>query len=222
MKTMNRKIRRYTENYYSAKEESWNIGSHAFGLFLSLIGVIILLYNAWQLQSLKIFIAFLIYGIGVITMFLASTLYHSSKDPRIRSRLNVFDHGAIYLTIAGSYTPISLLTLPSSWGIPLLIAVWTIAATGIILKFFFIGRFPKISTVMYVLMGWVIVVAIKPLITNMETNGLIWLLAGGVAYSVGAILYQTKKIKFNHAIFHFFVLLGAICHYIVIYRYCIK
>jgi hemolysin III len=219
---MNRKTARRTENIYSLEEENWNIGTHAFGLIISIIGVIILFFNAWQLQSIKVFIAFLIYGIGVITMFLASTLYHSSKDPIIRSRLNVFDHSAIYLTIAGSYTPISLLTLPSLWGIPILIAVWTIAAAGIILKFFYIGRFPRMSTIMYVLMGWVIVVAIKPLITNMETNGLIWLLAGGLAYSIGAILYQSKKLKFNHAIFHFFVLIGAVCHYIVIYRYCIK
>lgn len=219
---MNRQTKRHTENYYTAKEESWNIGTHAFGLLASLIGVIILLFNALQLHSLKIFIAFLIYGIGVTTMFLASTLYHSSKNPRIRSRLNVFDHSAIYLTIAGSYTPISLLTLPPVWGIPILISVWMIAATGIILKFFFIGRFPRISTIMYVLMGWVIIVAIKPLITNMAVEGLIWLLAGGIAYSAGAILYQSKKVKFNHAIFHFFVLIGAFCHYIVVYRYCIR
>jgi hemolysin III len=166
--------------------------------------------------------AFLIYAIGVLTMFLASTLYHSATNPKRRSRLNVFDHSAIYLTIAGSYTPISLLTLPTSWGIPVLIIVWTIAVTGIILKFFFIGSYPRLSTLMYVLMGWVIVIAIKPLITSMETEGLIWLLAGGLAYSIGAILYQYKKLKFNHAIFHIFVLIGAACHYIVIYFYCIS
>jgi len=175
-----------------------------------------------MLHSAKIFIAFLIYGIGVLTMFLASTLYHSATDPKKRSRLNVFDHSAIYLTIAGSYTPISLLTLPSAWGIPILITVWVIAATGIILKFFFIGSYPRLSTLMYVLMGWVIVVAIKPLISSMETRGLMWLLAGGLAYSIGAIFYQNKKLKFNHAIFHLFVLIGAASHYIVIYFYCLK
>ena len=219
---MIRKTAKYKENQYSAEEESWNIGTHAFGLFISTIGVIILLFNALQLHSLKIFVAFLIYGIGVITMFLASTLYHSSKDPKIRSRLNVFDHSAIYLTIAGSYTPISLLTLPGIWGIPVLITVWIIAATGITLKFFFIGKYRRLSTIMYVLMGWVILVAIKPLITSMETKGLIWLLTGGIAYSIGAILYQNKKLKFNHAIFHFFVLAGAACHYMVVYFYCLK
>jgi len=210
------------ENKYTAEEERLNILTHASGLVMAIVGVIFLLYKGLMLHSAKIVVAFLIYGFGVLSMFLASTLYHSAKDPKKRSRLNVFDHSAIYLTIAGSYTPISLLTLPSSWGIPVLITVWVIAATGIILKFFFIGSFPRLSTLMYVLMGWVILVAIKPLITSMEIKGLMWLLAGGLAYSFGAIFYQTKKIKFNHAIFHLFVLIGAASHYIVIYFYCLK
>ena len=184
--------------------------------------MVVLLNKAVQLHSTKVFIAFLIYGIGVTTMFLASTLYHSSTDTKIRKRLNVFDHSAIYLTIAGSYTPITMLTMPPLWGIPVLITVWLIAATGIILKFFFIGSFPKLSTVMYVLMGWVIVIAIKPLINSMSVAGLVWLLAGGLAYTLGAVLYQIQRLKFNHAIFHIFVLIGAVCHFIVIYDYCIN
>jgi len=210
------------EKIYSAEEERWNILTHAFGLSMSIIGVIALLTKAFQLHSIKVFIAFLIYGIGVTTMFLASTCYHSATDPRKRQKLNIFDHSAIYLTIAGSYTPISMLTLPPFWGIAVLITVWLIAATGIILKFFFIGSFPSLSTVMYVLMGWVIVIALKPLINSMETAGLIWLLIGGLAYTVGAVLYQIKGLKFNHVIFHIFVLIGAACHYIVIYSYCIN
>jgi len=209
------------EKRYSAKEEQLNIWSHAFGLILALAGIFLLLNKALQLHSVKIFFAFLIYGIGVTTMFLASTLYHSATDSRKRSRLNVFDHSAIYLTIAGSYTPISLLVLPPFWGIIVLVTVWLIATTGIILKFFFIGKFPVVSTVMYVLMGWVIVIAVKPLITSMPTPGLIWLLAGGIAYTIGAVLYQFDNLKYNHAIFHLFVLIGAACHYIVVYYYCI-
>jgi len=115
-----------------------------------------------------------------------------------------------------------MLTMPPLWGIPVLITVWLIAATGIILKFFFIGSFPKLSTVMYVLMGWVIVIALKPLINSMETAGLVWLLAGGLAYTFGAVLYQIQRLKFNHTIFHLFVLNGAACHYIVIYSYSIN
>jgi hemolysin III len=210
------------EKLYTDQEERLNILTHGFGLIMSIIGSVVLLIKAFNLHSPKIFIAFLIYGIGVTTMFLASTLYHSASSPKKRKNLNVFDHSAIYLTIAGSYTPISLLTLPPVWGIPVLIAVWLIGSTGIILKFFFIGTFPKLSTVMYVLMGWVIVIAIKPLINSMETAGLIWLLAGGLAYTFGALFYQIKGLKFNHAIFHVFVLIGAVCHYIVIYGYCLK
>ncbi len=210
------------EKIYTIEEERWNIRTHAFGLGVSLIGDIALLVKAVQLNSIKIYIAFLIYGIGVTTMFLASTLYHSAKNPNIRKRLNVFDHSAIYLTIAGSYTPITLVAMPPLWGIPVLITVWLIAASGIILKFFFIGKYPKLSTVMYVLMGWVIVIAIKPLVNSMETAGLLWLLAGGLAYTLGALLYQIKSLKFNHAIFHIFVLIGAACHFIVVYSFCIK
>lgn len=209
-------------NTYSPEEERLNILSHGLGLVLSVIGVALLLVKAVQLNSVQIFVAYLVYGIGITTMFLASTLYHSSTEPKLRQRLNVFDHSAIYLTIAGSYTPICLMILPPLWGIPVLITVWLIALGGITLKFFFIGSSPKLSTVMYVLMGWVVVVALKPLISSMETAGLIWLLAGGLSYTVGAVLYQFEKIKFNHAIFHLFVLIGAACHYMVIYSYCIK
>lgn len=210
------------EKIYTRREEQINIWSHGFGLLLFSAGTIVLLAKAWQLQSIKIFIAFLVYGIGVTTMYLASTLYHSAKKPIRRKRLNVFDHSAIFLTIAGSYTPITMLTMPPAWGTPILLTVWLIAAVGITLKFFFIGKYSKLSTSMYVLMGWVIVIAIKPLIDSMQTAGLIWLLAGGLAYTFGALLYQLKTLKYNHAVFHVFVLIGSICHYIVIYRYCLN
>lgn len=210
------------DNTYSPAEEKWNIITHGFGLILSMIGVMVLLYIALQLKSAKIFVAFLVYGIGVTTMYLASTLYHSAKKPSKRRKLQIFDHIAIYLTIAGSYTPITLLTMPSKWGIPIFILVWVIAFTGIVLKFFFIGRFSKLSTAMYVLMGWVIVIAFKPLVDSMPIAGLVWLVSGGLAYTVGALIYQVKGLKFNHAIFHLFVLLGSVCHYIVVLNYCIK
>ncbi len=210
------------EKTYSAEEERWNILTHGFGLAISVSGVVALMIKAIQLHSVKVFIAFLIYGIGLITMYLASTLYHSATDPAKRKRLKIFDHVSIYLTIAGSYTPITLFTIPPAWGIPVLFAVWLIAATGIVLKFFFTGRFSKFSTLMYVLMGWVIVIAFKPLVDSMETAGLIWLIAGGMAYTIGAILYQIEGLKFNHAIFHLFVLIGSACHYIVIFCYCLK
>ena len=212
----------HNDNTYSPEEERWNILSHGFGLLISVIGVMVLLNMAIQLRSVKIFVAFLIYGIGVTTMYLASTLYHSAKNPSKRRKLQIFDHIAIYLTIAGSYTPITLLTMSSKWGIPIFILVWVIAITGIVLKFFFTGRFNKLSTAMYVFMGWVIVFAFKPLVDSMATAGLLWLISGGLAYTIGALIYQVKGLKFNHAIFHLFVLIGSACHYIVLLKYCIK
>lgn len=210
------------EKIYTRREEQINIWSHGLGLLLFIAGTIVLLSKAVQLHSLKIFVVFLIYGIGVNTMYLASTLYHSATKPIRRKRLNVFDHSAIFLTIAGSYTPITTLTMPPAWGTPILITVWLIAAIGITLKFFFIGKYSRLSTSMYVLMGWVIIIAIKPLVDSMELAGLIWLLAGGLAYTAGALLYQLKRLKYNHAVFHVFVLIGSVCHYIVIYSYCLK
>lgn len=210
------------EKEYTTEEERWNILTHGFGLVISIVGVAVLLYRSVQLDSAKIFFAFLVYGIGVTTMYLASTLYHSAEDPTRRRRLKIFDHIAIYLTIAGSYTPITLLTMPANWGVPVFILVWVIAITGIVLKFFFTGRFSKLSTAMYVLMGWVIVVAFKPLVDSMALPGLLWLIAGGLAYTVGAVIYQLERIHFNHAIFHLFVLIGSACHYIVVLKYCIN
>jgi hemolysin III len=209
------------EKEYTAAEERWNILTHGFGLVISTLGVAVLLYQSIQLGSSKIFFAFLVYGIGVTTMYLASTLYHSAVDPSRRKRLKIFDHIAIFLTIAGSYTPITLLTMPAKWGVPVFILVWAIAISGIVLKFFFTGRFNKLSTAMYVLMGWVIVVAFKPLVDSMALPGLLWLIAGGLAYTVGAVIYQLERIHFNHAIFHLFVLIGSVCHYIVVLKFCI-
>ena len=209
------------EKIYTRKEEQINSWSHGIGVVLFVAGTVLLLIKAMDYPSAKAFIAFLVYGAGVTTMYLASTLYHSSTNPVKRKRLNIFDHSAIFLTIAGSYTPITLLTMPPDWGIPVLVLVWVIAAGGILLKLYFTGKYSRLSTAMYVLMGWVIVVAFKPLINSMETMGLIWLLAGGLAYTAGALLYQLKSLPYNHAVFHFFVLAGSICHYVVMYNYCI-
>jgi hemolysin III len=154
-------------------------------------------------------------------LYAASTLYHSATDPVRRARLRIFDHAAIYVLIAGTYTPFTLLVLPSPIGTILLAAVWLMAVAGIIIKLFFTGRFKLFSTLMYVSMGWLIVFAFNPLLESMEPHGLQWLLAGGIAYTVGAVLYSIKKLPFNHAIFHVFVLAGTFCHFIAVYQYCL-
>jgi hemolysin III len=207
------------ENYYTPAEEKLNVITHGFGFVLAVIGSYVLLVAGIQEGIHLRFISYLIYCFGLLTLYLASTLYHSAKNPKLKTRLNIFDHSAIYVLIAGTYTPIALLTMKGAWGLTIFCIAWGLAITGITMKFFFIGRYSKISTATYVLMGWVIIIAIKPLISSMVTQGLLWLLAGGIFYTIGALLYQLKSMKYNHAIFHVFVLLGSLCHYIVILNY---
>ena len=160
-----------------------------------------------------------IFGASMVILYLASTTYHSAKIQKIRIRLNVFDHAAIYVLIAGTYTPLMLVTLRGPWGWSIFGVEWGLAIVGIILKLFFAGRYDKISTLAYVLMGWLALIAIYPLFLNLPVGGLIWLLAGGVFYSVGAAFYLWNKLDYNHAIFHVFVLLGTISHFICIFFY---
>lgn len=196
-----------------------NVVSHAFGLLLSIAGLILMLLRAGGSGDALRIVSAAIFGAGLIALYAASTAYHSAKDPRVRSRLRVNDHATIYVLIAGTYTPIALVTLNGWVGWTIFGVTWGMALTGIIVKLFFTGKYNLLSTLMYVFMGWIIVFAIKPLIDNMPPAGLAWLLAGGVAYTVGAILYSIEKIHFNHAIFHLFVLLGSFCHFIAIYSY---
>lgn len=205
---------------YSAKEEKLNVFSHAFGLILSIIAFPFLVLKAihfngfWKPASLYIF------GISLIILYAASTFYHAARVPKIRRRLNIFDHAAIYVLIAGTYTPFTLITLEGETGWIIFSLTSSFALIGIILKLFFTGKFDKLSTIMYVLMGWQIVFAINPLIEKLEEQGLFWLFLGGVFYTIGAVLYSIKKIPLNHAVFHLFVLLGSISHFISIYFYC--
>ena len=150
-------------------------------------------------------------------LYRLSTFYHAAKNPTKRRKLNIFDHAAIYVLIAGSYTPFCLVGLDSKLGWYMFISVWFFALIGIILKLFFTGKYDKLSTAMYLLMGWQVVFFVKPLIKNLSETGLYLLLAGGVFYTIGAILYSIRKLPFNHAIFHLFVLLGSLSHFIAIY-----
>lgn len=204
--------------FYPPLEEKINIISHALGLLLSIVGFVLLLVQAYS-QGMAHILAAVIYGSSMIALYSASTLYHRSKTPSIRIKLRVVDHAAIYVLIAGTYTPYMLLTLPGPLGYSILAAAWTMALIGIVIKIFYTGHFEVLSTLLYIAMGWAIVFAIKPLAANLAPAGLYWLMAGGISYTVGAILYAFKKIPYNHAIFHLFVLLGSICHYISIYLY---
>ncbi|QHI37850.1 hypothetical protein IMCC3317_32330 [Kordia antarctica] len=205
--------------YYSPLEEKLNIISHGIGVILGVIALLFLVTHAVQEGEAVHVVSFTIYGLSIIILYLASTLYHKAIKPNLRNRLRIFDHAAIYLLIAGTYTPFALVTLKGTTGWIIFGTVWAFAAIGITLKLFFTGKFDKLSTMMYVFMGWIIVFAIKPLIANLSYEGLFWLMAGGIAYTIGAILYSIRKLPFNHAIFHIFVLIGSICHFISVYFY---
>ncbi|MBW1867308.1 MAG: hemolysin III family protein [Deltaproteobacteria bacterium] len=205
--------------FYSPIEESINIISHAIGLMLSIVALVFLVRHASLYGNVWHVVSFSIFGASLISLYAASTFYHSAKKPELRRRLRIIDHATIYVLIAGTYTPFTLVTLNGSTGWVIFGVSWGLAFTGIILKLFFTGKYNLISTLMYVFMGWIIVFAIKPLIENLSSDGLFWLVAGGMAYTTGAILYSIKKIKFNHAIFHLFVLIGSFCHFVAVYFY---
>ncbi len=205
--------------YYPPLEEKINIGSHALGFVLSVIGLVLLLIEAFSHGSLPQRVAYPIYGVSLLILYAASAIYHAAKQPDRRRKLRVVDHAAIYVLIAGTYTPFMLITMPGLLGYAILAAAWSMAVVGIVLKIFYTGRFELLSTALYVLMGWAIVFAIQPLAANLAWAGLVWLIAGGIAYTVGAILYAIKKMPFNHAIFHVFVLFGSLCHFVAVYYY---
>ncbi len=208
-----------TINEYSALEEKINISSHALGFLLSILALVFLNVRTFEYGTIWHIVSFAIFGASLIILYAISTIYHHAKDPVLRNRLRILDHSAIYLLIAGTYTPFTLVTLNGPTGWTIFSITWLMAAIGITLKIFFTGRYDILSTIMYVFMGWIILFAIQPLIENLSAEGLFWLVSGGVAYTLGAILYSIDRIRYNHAIFHFFVLIGSTCHFISVYLY---
>lgn len=195
-------------------QEQLNTISHAIGALLGIAGLVILIVKQkgteWSLFSV------LMYGISIIILFSASAMYHAARTERKKHYLRIVDHISIYLLIAGTYTPVLLLKLADSNGWPLFWTVWGIALFGVFLKLFFTGRFEIFSTLLYLVMGWLIVFDFTALSEAMHSNGLILLYAGGLAYTVGIVFYAIHKILYNHVIWHLFVLAGAICHYFMV------
>ncbi len=208
---------KYITTYYRAKEEWLNVVTHLLGLLLSIAALALMvtfasLYgNAWHIVSFSIF------GSSLVILYLASTLYHAARKRKVREKLNVFDHAAIYVLIAGTYTPYALVTLNGAIGWVLFGITWGLAVAGVVLKLFYTGRFEKLSTASYILMGWVAVIAAKPLIENLSDGGLLYLVLGGVCYTIGAIFYSFRNLPYNHAIFHVWVLAGSILHFVSIF-----
>lgn len=212
-------------NYYSIKEEIANSVSHGLGIVFSVVAMTILLvYAIWKRSPIAI-TAFTIYGVSSILLYTASTLYHSFQKQKIKQIMRVFDHSAIFLLIAGTYTPVTLIAMEGYWRIGILTAVWVIAIAGVVFKIVTYNKFEKykvISLLMYILMGWIAVIAIKPMFESVPVGFLAWLLAGGVAYTLGTVFYAVRKIPYHHAIWHLFVLAGSVLHFLGIFRYLAK
>lgn len=199
-----------------AREEFWNAATHGTGAMLALAGAAALIVAAALRGDPWRIVAVAVYGATLVLLYVASTLYHASRTPQRKARLRVLDHASIYLLIAGTYTPFTLLPLRGAWGWSLFGVVWGLAAVGLVAKLFWTGRWPRLSTALYVAMGWVVIVAAVPLFERLGTASLAWLVAGGVAYTAGTAFYASRRIPFAHAIWHGFVLAGSACHLVAV------
>jgi len=197
-----------------SREEIANVLTHGIGVIAALVGSSVLITlaaiygDSWQLASVIVF------GITLLLLYTASTLYHAIQYPALKRRLQVLDHCAIYLLIAGTYTPFTFIGLRGPWGWGLFAAIWGIALIGVIFKLFYTGRFDLLSTIIYIAMGWLVVIVIKPMWQNHDGFTLFLLFAGGLFYTLGTFFYHRESIPYSHAIWHLFVLAGSTCHFV--------
>ncbi|PMO31189.1 hemolysin III family protein [Vibrio breoganii] len=207
-------------NQYSKNEEIANSVTHGVGMIFGIVALVLLLQKALSHDADTMTIASMaIYGSSMIVLFLASTLYHAVPYPRAKRWLKTFDHSAIYLLIAGSYTPFLLVGLRTPLAIGLMVVIWGIAILGIVMKLAFVYRFKRFSLISYIVMGWLSLIVVYQLAITLHSGGVALLAAGGLIYSLGIVFYVNKRIPFNHAIWHCFVLGGAVCHFLAIYFY---
>lgn len=201
-------------------EERLNAISHGIGALLGVFALILLILNDQGKTTYSLF-SVIVYGISIIILFTASTFYHAVSNETYKHYFRILDHIGIYILIAGTYTPVALISLEDSLGWTLFYLVWGIAAFGMILKLFFTGKFELFSTLLYLVMGWLIVFDFSNLSDAVGSDGILWLFAGGLAYTVGIIFYAIQKIPYNHVIWHVFVLAGAISHFFLIFFHVI-
>ena len=204
----------------SIAEERANSLSHGFGFLLSLVAApVLIIATARQGNALNI-VGASVFAITMVMLYLSSTLYHALPPGRAKHRLGKIDHGAIYLFIAGTYTPFSLGVLNGAWGWTLFGLIWGLAVVGLVLKAFDKLSHPLLSTGLYLAMGWLVVIAAVPLLERVSTAGVVWLVAGGLAYTVGVFFYLTDaRFKFGHFVWHLFVMAGTGCHYFAVLWY---
>lgn len=200
-------------------EEIANSISHGVGLLLALVALPFLLLAANEAGSIRFIVGVSVFGGTVILLYLASTLYHSITHEAAKRIFRVFDHTAIFLLIAGSYTPFALGVLRGPWGWSLLAAVWTLAIIGITLKIRKRTRHSRISIVLYVIMGWLAIVAVKPILALVPLPGIILILAGGIAYTGGLAFFAADRLRYSHFIWHLFVIAGTTCHFFAVLWY---
>jgi hemolysin III len=207
------------EHPETAAEETANMLTHAIGGMLAAAGLVVLVvYAAWT-HDVRRLVAVTIYGASLVLMYVASSCYHLARSPRLKRKLKILDHASIYLLIAGTYTPILLISMRGPWGWSLFAVVWSMAITGVILKLFFVDRFKMLSTAIYVLMGWLVLIAAKDLFASVPHAGIVWLFAGGISYTGGVAFYLWDRLPFNHAIWHLFVIAGSVCHFLAVFLY---
>ena len=213
---MNKNKKNTTLIFYTKREENMNILTHWIGTIIVSLGSGCLITLSVLSGSATEIVAVFIYSFSMITLYCASTLYHFAENENSKKKLKIFDHSSIYLLIAGTYTPFLLINLKGTTGTILLIIMWTMAVLGITAKIFFLNKFKKLSLAVYLIMGWIIVFAVKPLIETTSITGLIFLLLGGLFYSGGTYFYRQKDKEFFHSIWHIFVLLGTTMHFFAV------
>jgi hemolysin III len=204
---------------YSSREEVANSISHGLGLLLALVALPVLVLAAIEVGNVRFLVGVSVFGGTMVLLYLASTLYHSISHEAAKQLFRIFDHTAIFLLIAGSYTPFSLGVLHGPWGWSLLAIVWTLAIIGITLKIRKRTRHSRISIVLYVIMGWLAVVAVKPMVMLIPVPGILLILAGGLAYTGGLAFFAAQRIRYNHFIWHLFVIAGTTCHFFAVLWY---
>ncbi|HID81682.1 MAG TPA: hemolysin D [Chromatiales bacterium] len=208
------------ETIYSFGEEIANSITHGIGALLSIAALTMLVILAVTQDDPVRIVSAVVYGSSLILLFLFSTIYHSLPGSRIKKIFQLLDHCAIYLLIAGTYTPVLLISLKGAWGYSLMVAIWSLALFGIFFKVFFgEERFPKLSLFTYISMGWLIIIASTEMISAIPPGGLILLAAGGVVYTAGVAIYVRDDLPYNHAVWHLFVLGGSACHFFAVYKY---
>jgi hemolysin III len=202
----------------TAGEEIANSISHGVGAAAGICGLVVLVCLAAMRGTVWHIVSLSIYGSTLVLLYVSSTLYHALPGPRVKRLFRVFDHASIYLLIAGTYTPFTLVNLRGPWGWSLFGIIWALAVTGVVFKSLFLGRFTIMSVVLYVLMGWLVMVGIRPLLRVVPWHGFLWLLAGGVAYTAGVLFFASAR-RYAHTVWHFFVMAGTACHWVAVYFY---